>query len=53
MQRVLDRAQLLSVPLSSVMKSADTRQRREEEGSIFSRYDKAAVGRYKAALGME
>lgn len=53
MQRVLDRAQLLSVPLSSVMKSADTRQRREEEGSIFSRYDKAAVARYKTALNME
>lgn len=53
MQRVIDRSLLLSVPLSSVMKSANTRQRREQEGDVFDRYDKQDVARYKAALRLE
>ena len=50
MARIIRRTQVLHIPLSSVMKSAQTRVRREEESNVLSRYDKQAVARAVAAL---
>lgn len=50
MQRVIDQTLMSGIPLSSVMKSAQTRVRRETTGDSLSRYDKELAGRYVQAL---
>ena len=53
-----DRTTLLSeqvmaagIPLSSVMKSANTILRREQTGDVFSRYDKVQAAQMRMMLG--
>jgi hypothetical protein len=53
MQNVIDRAVMASVPLSSVLKSAQTRMKREQEGDLFDRFDADKVMRYTEALGVQ
>lgn len=50
MQAVVDRAVLMNVPLDSVMKSAQNRQRRELEGDNLSRFNQADAERYLRAF---
>jgi hypothetical protein len=51
MQRVIDRAVMLRLPLSSVMHSANTRLKRESQDDSMSHFDRMKVAQYVDALG--
>lgn len=51
MEQILLRAAAMKVPISSVIKSAKTRMRREAESDALSRFDKDLQARYRSALG--
>lgn len=50
MTQTIQRAIIMQLPVSSVLRSAQTVHRRETEGDLTSRYDEADVGRYVTAL---
>lgn len=53
MQRVVERSMALGVTTSSVMKSAQTRAKREQSGDAFDRFDSGKVAQYMQALQQE
>lgn len=50
MESLIQRSLLLGLPLSSVMRSAQNFQRREESSDNLSRFDRVEAGRWQAAL---
>jgi len=50
MQRIINRTMAAQLPLDSVMKSAQTRNKRETQQDMLSRFDGAQVARYRAAI---
>lgn len=52
MTSIVNRSIALSLPLSSVMSSAQTRNRRETQGDVFDRYDAAKVMQYTQAMDL-
>ncbi len=51
MQEVLDQVMVRSLSLDSVMRSAQTRARRETEGDLLSRFSKEQQAKYRSVIG--
>lgn len=50
MHAVVNAGVAMGLPMSSVLKSANTRLRREQSGDLLSRYDQAKVQQYLSAM---